>query len=189
LVTLSRPSQTPLVVPGRLKRCVLAVTHQVTSFVKQHRGALSIVDRHFEKFRVKSDDFEGEIGGSVCVAMPNIPVPPIVRAAKGHEVFENESLTIESLLLQKCDCLLDLFALVGLKFVRAYQQRDIPNCQNYQGSNKDPRYSFKKATLLPGRLFRGFRIGSRLCRGDVIQSIVSQWTSAATTQLVRAGVD
>jgi hypothetical protein len=117
LVTLSRPSQTPLVVPGRLQRCVLAIAHQVTSFVKQYRSALSIVDRHLEKFRVECDDLEGEISGSVGVAMANVPIPPIVRAAEDGEVFEDESLAIEALLLQKCDCLLDLFALVGLKFV------------------------------------------------------------------------
>jgi len=102
----------------------------VTSFVKQHGGALSIVDRELKKIRIERYDFERKIRGGVRVAMANVPVPPVISAAKNHEVFENESLAIEALLLQERDCLLNLFALIGLQAIRTHQKGDIPNSQN-----------------------------------------------------------
>jgi len=102
----------------------------VTSFVKQHGGALSVVNREFEKIRIKRYDFERKVRGRVRILMPSPPVPPVIRGAENHEVFENESLAIEALLLQECDCLLNLFALIGLKSIRSQQKRDIPNSQD-----------------------------------------------------------
>ena len=44
-------------------------------------------------------------------------------------MFEDESFTIEAMLLQDRDCIPDFFALVGLKSDRTNQERSV---QNYQ---------------------------------------------------------
>jgi len=89
----------------------------VTRFVQQHRSALSIVNRELKKIRIERYDFERKIRGRVRVLMPSPPVPPIIGVSENHQVFENESLAIEALLLQECDCLLNLSALIGLKSI------------------------------------------------------------------------
>jgi hypothetical protein len=113
-----------------LQRCVHAIAHQVTSFVKQHSSAFSIVNRELEKIRIERYDFERKIRGCVRVPMPSPPVPPIIGAPENHQVFENESLAIEALLLQECDCLLNLLALIGPKSIRTHQKGNITNPQN-----------------------------------------------------------
>jgi len=98
--------------------------------MQQHGSSLSIVNRKLEKIRIKRYDFERKVRGGIRVAMANVPVPPVIRAAENHQVFENESLAIEALLLQERDCLLNLFALIGLKSIRTHQERDIPNSKD-----------------------------------------------------------
>jgi len=95
--------------------------------MEQHGGALFIVNRNVKEFRVERNYLERKVSGGVSVAMANVSVPPVVRAAENRQVFEDESFTIEALLLQYCDRILDLFSLVGLKSIRTNQKRSVPN--------------------------------------------------------------
>jgi hypothetical protein len=71
VVPVCRPSYPSLVAPGGCKRRVLAIAHQVTGLVQQYRGALFIVNRNAEEFRVERYYLERKVGGGVSVAMAN----------------------------------------------------------------------------------------------------------------------
>jgi hypothetical protein len=155
----------------------------MTSFVKQHRSTLFIVNRNLEEFRVECYYLERKVSGGVCVAMANVSIPPIVCAAKGREVFEEKSFTIEALLLQDRDCLLNFVALVGLKSVRSQQKGSVTDQQSKQGSSEYPRYPLEQTSFLYGHTcywFRGSGFHSRLA---------GQRRSAAPAHFVGAGVD
>ncbi len=97
----------------------------MTSLVEQHGGALFIVNRNVKEFRVERNYLERKVSGGVSVAMANVSVPPVVRAAENRQVFEDESFTIEALLFQHCDCILNFFALIRLQAVGTNQKRSV----------------------------------------------------------------
>src|SRR6266849_8789113 len=109
----------------------------MTSLMEQHGGALFIVNRNVKEFRVERNYLERKVSGGVSIAMANVSVPPVVRAAENRQVFEDESFTIEALLFQECDCSLNCFALIRLQAVGANQKRSVPN---YQYDRCRPKY-------------------------------------------------
>src|ERR1700674_1495341 len=97
----------------------------MTSFMEKHGGAVFIVNRNVEKFRVERNYLERKVRRGVSVAMTDVSVPPVVRAAENRQVFEDESFTIEALLFQQRDCILNFFALIRLQAVGANQKRGV----------------------------------------------------------------
>src|SRR5260370_41906277 len=97
----------------------------MTSLMEEHGGALFIGNPNVEEFRVERYHLERKVRRGVSVAMANVSVPPVVRAAENRQVFEDESFTIEALLFQHCDCTLNLCALIRLQAVGTNQKRSV----------------------------------------------------------------
>ena len=135
--------------------------------MEQHCSAFSIVDRNLKKFRVDSHDFEGKICGGIGLAMANVCVPPVVCAAKHREMFEEESFPTEALLLQDRDRVFNFLALLSLKSVGAYQERDVPDYQNDECGTQNPDDSFQEASLLCFRSWQG-GLGSALIEASIL---------------------
>src|SRR5258706_12250954 len=107
-------------------------------FVQKYGGALVVINRNSEKLRIQRHDFKRKIRGGVSVAVPNVAIPPIVGATKDGQVFQDESLAIETVLLKDSDRFLHRFTLVGLKTVRTNQQRLVKDQQGDQSSSDEP---------------------------------------------------
>ncbi len=95
--------------------------------MKEHGGALFVINRNLEEIRVECHYFEGKIRGGVRVAMADIVVPPVVCATENSQMFEDESFAIEALLLQERNSIINFFSLVGLKPMGACQKGNVPN--------------------------------------------------------------
>ena len=67
--------------------------------MQQHGRALTIINRHVKEFRVQRHDLEGKIGSGISIPVTDIPVPPIIRAAKHRKMLQHESLGIKPVLL------------------------------------------------------------------------------------------
>jgi hypothetical protein len=126
--------------------------------MEQHGGALFIVNRNVEEFRVERNYLERKVSRGVSIAMTDVSVPPVVRAAENRQVFEDESFAIKALLFQQCDCILNFFALIRLQTVGANQKRSVPNYQDHRCGAQYPRHALEKASFLWGRA------GYRFCR-------------------------
>src|SRR5213594_2491921 len=139
----------------------------MSRFMEQHCGALSIVDWNLKKFRVDGHDFEWKICSGIGVAMTDVLVPPVVCAAKHREMLEEECFSTEALLLQERDRVFNFLALLSLKAIGAYQERDVPNYQNDEGGTQNPDDSFQEASLL---CFRSWQrgLGSALLKVSIL---------------------
>lgn len=99
--------------------------------MEQDCGPLFIIDWNFEEFRVQCHDLERKIRRGVSLAMADVIVPPVVSAAKDRQVFQDESLTGETLLGQHSDSILNFFALVRFESKRTDHERSVQNHQGY----------------------------------------------------------
>jgi hypothetical protein len=83
--------------------------------MEEDGGALSIVNRQLKEFRVESNYLERKVGRGISLAMADIPVPPVVCAAKDSQAFQDEGFAGETLLGQDCYGPLNFFALIRLQ--------------------------------------------------------------------------
>src|SRR5207244_13276739 len=84
------PAQTLRGEPDPFERGLFSVTEKMVGLMQEDRSPFVIVRRKLKELRVKRDYFEGKIRCCVSIAMAHVTIPPVVRAAIGHQMTQHK---------------------------------------------------------------------------------------------------